>query len=155
MTGEFKQSHDANYGEELEDVRVFQVGCELLKHQIYVEAESGDRVDDVDGRLDEFPLVGRRDEPDEELEREPGVADALDVEEGLVGVGLSLVQCPRRSVVRSVDGDVPDDGNAHVRVSLQAERQDRHADEENGDHAYDLQHRQNALFVHRVLQSFR
>lgn len=95
MTGEFEQPHYTDYGEELEDVGILQVRSKFLKHQVDVKTECRHVVYNVNGRLDEFPLVGRRNEPDEELEREPGVADTLDVEESLVGVGLRLIQCPR------------------------------------------------------------
>ena len=95
MAGEFEQPHYTDYGEELKDVGILQVRSELLKHQVDVETECRHVIYNVNGCFDEFPLVGRRNEPDEELKREPGVADALDVEESLVGVCLRLVQCPR------------------------------------------------------------
>ena len=39
--------------------------------------------------------------PDKDLDGEPGVADALDVEEGVVGVGAVLVQRPVGDVTTS------------------------------------------------------
>ena len=93
--------------------------------------------------LGEEDLVGTGDEAREDLDGEPGVADALDVEEGVVGVGLRLVQRPRRRVVRRLHRHVADHRHAHVRVRLQAERQDRDADEEHRDQAHDLHHNNN------------
>ena len=44
-----------------------------------------------------------------------------------------LVESPCGEVVAGPDGDVANDGDPHIRVRLQAERQDRDADEENRD----------------------
>lgn len=54
---QLEQPHDANDAQELEDVGVFQVRGELLQDQVHVEAESGDVVDDVDGRFDELDAI--------------------------------------------------------------------------------------------------
>ena len=67
--------------------------------------------------------------PDANFYCEPGVADVLDVEEGVMRVGAVLVEGPHADISPS-DGDVPDHGNPHVRVSLQAEGEDGDADEE-------------------------
>ena len=131
MSGELEESHDANDGEELEDVGVLQVAGELLQDHVHVEAERGDVVDDVDARPDEVALARRRHEPHHDLEREPRVADALDVEEGDVRVRLRLVQHPRRRVGRRADGEVADHGHSHVRVRLQTERDDTRDNEEH------------------------
>ena len=85
-----------------------------------------------------MPPVWTGDEPGDDLDREPGVADALHVEEGLVRVGLVLVKRPRPRVVGRHHGDVLDEGDAHVRVGLEAERDDGDHDEEHGDHADNL-----------------
>lgn len=107
-------------------------------YQIDVEASRGDVVDDVHRGVDELALVGRRDEPDEDLEGEPGVADALDVEEGDVGVGVLLVDEVVGAVVGRADGRRLDHRHFHVGVGLQAEGEDRDADEEDGQNAYHL-----------------
>ena len=93
--------------------------------------------------------------PDKDLDGEPGVADALDIEEGVVGVGAVLVQRPVGDVTTSrrhcdvpgsfneADDDddnekvvsLPYHGNSHVRVGLQAEGEDGDADEEHRDHS--------------------
>ena len=64
------------------------------------------------------------------LDGEPGVTDTLNVEEGLVGVGAVLVQGPRGNIGTGVHRDVADHGDAHVRVRLEAEREDGYADVE-------------------------
>ena len=51
-----------------------------------------------------------------------------------MGVSAVFVQGPgRRHVGAGHDGHVPDDGNSHVGVGLEAEREDADADEEDGD----------------------
>ena len=50
-----------------------------------------------------------------------------------MGVSAVFVQGPSCQIVASLDGDVPDDGNSHVGVGLEAEREDADADEEDGD----------------------
>jgi len=64
------------------------------EQKVEVERQRGDEVDDVDRGADESQFARTHDEPDHDLEREPGVADALDVEERVVGVGAFLVQHP-------------------------------------------------------------
>ena len=66
------------------------------EQEVEVEGQRGDEVDDVDRGADESQLAGTDDEPDQDLEREPGVTDALDVEEGVVRVGPLLIEHPRR-----------------------------------------------------------
>ena len=105
--------------------------------------------------------------PDKDLYGEPGVADALDIEEGVVGVGAVLVQCPVGDVTTSrrhcdvpgsfdeADDDDDDDdekvvslpyhGNSHVRVGLQAEGEDGDADEE---HRYHSDHLNFKIITH-------
>lgn len=107
---------------------------EPLEQQVDVEAHRRDHVDQVDRALDERAAARASGDADEELEAEPGVAHTLDVEEGVVGVRVGLVDDPVGPVApghRLVD----DHRHPHVRVSLEAERQDRDADEEDGDDA--------------------
>lgn len=135
---QFEQPHDADDGEELEDVGVLQMGGELLQGQVDEERQGGHVVDDVDRGPDEEELVGAGDEAHQDLDREPRVADGLDVEEGLVGVGLRLVQRPGRGVERRVHRQVADHRHPHVRMRFQAERQDRNADEEHRYQTHNL-----------------
>lgn len=53
MACQLEQSHDANDGEELENVGVLQVRGEFLEHQIDVEAKRRNVIDDVHRGLDE------------------------------------------------------------------------------------------------------
>lgn len=138
MSGKLEETHNADNGEELEDVGVLQVRGKLLEGQIDEEAERGDVVDDVDRGADEEELVGAGDEAHEDLDGEPRVADGFDVEEGLVGVGLRLVQRPSRRVGRRLHCQIPDDWHSHIRMCFQTERQDRDADEEDRDQAHNL-----------------
>ena len=79
------------------------VGSDLFvvgEQEVEVEREGGDEVDDVDGRAEKRQFARADDEPDHDLEREPRVADALDVEERVVRVRPPLVQHPLRRAVR-------------------------------------------------------
>jgi len=87
-----KQSHDADDAEKLEDV-VFLL--EIGEYEIEVEGDGGDEVDEVDRFPHERQLVGADDEPNDQLEREPAVAHALDEEERLMRLRLALVEHPR------------------------------------------------------------
>ena len=55
------------------------------------------------------------------LYRKPSITDTFNEEESIVGVCAVFVQGPSCQIVASLDGDVPDDGNSHVWVGLQAE----------------------------------
>ena len=59
--------------------------------------------------------------PDKDLDGEPGVADALDIEEGVVGVGAVLVQRPVGDVTTSRRHcDVP--GSFDIYIMMQCEK---------------------------------
>ena len=98
----------------------------------------------------------RHDEADDDLEGEPDVTDALDVEEGRVRVPALLFHRPRGGtcrprlvaggrheaagvVVVDVEGDVAQHGDSQTVVRLETERQDRRNDEEHGDAGDHLQ----------------
>ena len=57
--------------------------------------------------------------PDTYLNREPSVADILNVDESDVRVGAVFVQCPDGCVCPS-QRHISDDRNSHVRMGLQA-----------------------------------
>ena len=97
---------------------------------------------------------GKMNEPGEDFDGEPGVADALDVEEGVVGVGLRLVQRPGRGIGRRLHRDVADHRHPHVRMRLEAKRQDRYADEEDRDQAHDLFSKAKKTFIHSTRSFF-
>ena len=132
VTGQLEQPQDPNYGEEFQNVGILDVFEVVLQQHVAVKAQGGDEVDPVEGRLNEDFDGGSDDEPNDELEGEPDVADELDEEEGLVRIGLGLVQGPECDVVSDVaNGDVADDWNPTVGVGLQAEGQDGYEDEED------------------------
>jgi len=87
-----EESHDADDAEELEHVVLL---LEIGEYEVEVKGDGGDQVDDVDRFAHERQLVGTDDEPNDELECEPAVADALDEEERLVRLRLPLVEHPR------------------------------------------------------------
>ena len=133
VPGQLEQPKNPDYREELQNVGVLDVFEVVLQQHVAVKAQGGDKVDPVQGRLDEDFDGGGDDEPDDEFEGEPDVADEFDEEEGLVRIGLGLVQGPECDVVSDVaNGDVADDWNPTVGVSLQAEGQDGYEDEEDG-----------------------
>ena len=131
VSRQFEQPHDADDGEEFENVGVLQMRRKFLQRQIDEERQSGHVVDDVDRGADEEELVGTGDESHEDLDREPRVAHGFDVEEGLVGIGLCLVQRPGRRIERRVDRYIAYHRHSHVRMCFQAERQNGNADEEH------------------------
>ena len=94
--------------------------------------------------------------PDKDLDGEPSVADALNVEESVVGIGAVLVQGPvggvppgRHSDVpgatKLVKGDfrefsmfLPYHRDPHIRVGFEAEGQDGNADKKDRDDTNNL-----------------
>ena len=132
VTGQLEQPEDPNYGEEFQNVSILDVFEVILQQHVAVKAQGGDEVNPVQGRLYEDFDGGGDDEADDELESEPDVANELDEEEGLVGIGLSLVQGPERDIVTEVsDRHVADDGDPTVGVGLEAEGEDGDEDEED------------------------
>ena len=132
VTGQLEQPQDPNNGEEFQNVCILDVFEVILQQHVAVKAQGGDEVNPVEGRLDEDFDGGSDDETDDQLEREPDVANELDKEEGLVRIGLSLVQRPEGDVVTEVaNRHIADDGNPTVGVGLQAEGQDGNENEED------------------------
>jgi len=126
---QLEEAHDADDAEELEDV---VVDVHVVEDAVDEERQRRHDVDDVDRAPDEVQPLRADDQPDEDLEREPRVADRLHVEEGLVRL--------RRLVDEAPDGPVAghlrlvgDHRHAQVRVRLEAERQNRYDDEEHGN----------------------
>ena len=60
VSGKFEQSHDANNTEELEYVMVL---LKIIEHEVKIETERRDEVDDVDRSEDERALAGTDDKP--------------------------------------------------------------------------------------------
>ena len=105
----------------------------MSKTQVNVETEGGNEVNNIDGAPDKVKNVRRRDEPDEQLQGKPSIADALNIEESIMSVSAMLVQGPGCGVVGGPDSEVVDDRDSHVRVGLEAEGEDGGADEEYRD----------------------
>ena len=63
MAGQLEQSEDANDGEKLQDVRIFQVGGLVSQQQVNVETQSCYKVNDIDGALDKLEYVRTRAKP--------------------------------------------------------------------------------------------
>ena len=136
------QPHDADDGEELQHVALPLQGGQ---DEVQVEAERGHHVYDVDRLLHEAQFAGRHHEAQDDLEGEPGVAGALDVEESLEGLRLLLAEAPGDGAVADSLRDVEQDGYPHVRVGLEAEGQDGQHDEEHRDDGDHLQDRMDSM----------
>lgn len=65
------------------------------------------------------------------LDREPRVADTLDVKEEHVRISFLLVDEPTRSILVGCDGDIADYRNSHIRMGFQTERNNRYTNEEH------------------------
>ena len=116
------------------------------QQKVEIERERRYDVYDVDGGAKKRQSAGTDDKANEQFEGEPAVADALDVEESVVGDRPALLKQPRRRSARrhvsavagttDVDADrqrdVLDRRYSHVWVSFEAERQNRDDDEEDG-----------------------
>ena len=132
VPGQLEQPKNPDYGEELQNVGILDVFEVVLQQHVAVKAQGGDEVDPVQGRLNEDFDGWSDDEADDELKGEPDVANDLDEEEGLVRIGLSLVQRPECDVVTEVsERHIAVDGNPEVGMGLQAEGEDGDEDEED------------------------
>ena len=93
VPGQLEQPHYADDGEELEDIVLL---LQLGQQEVEVEAQRGHHVDDVYGRFDEVEFVVGHDEADDDLEGEPSVASAFEVEESHVGFRTLLNHLPEQ-----------------------------------------------------------
>ena len=84
VASQLEKPQDPDYGEELQNVGIFDVFEVILQQHVAVKAQGGNKVDPVQRRLDEDFDGGGDDEADDELEGEPDIANNLDKEEGLV-----------------------------------------------------------------------
>jgi len=91
MLSEFEETHNSNNAEELQLGRWAEGG----EQKIGVESQSGDDVNDGDGHPEVFALVRTGNEPDQDLECEPDVADRLDYQKGRVGFAVWFVHADR------------------------------------------------------------
>ena len=126
MARQLEEPEYSDDGEELENVGVLHVLEEMLEHHVAVEAERGDKIDPVEGRLEKTTDGGSDGEPNEDLEREPHVANEFDIKEGVVRERLKLVERPVSGVVIFVsDSHVANHRHSKVGMRFQAERQNR------------------------------
>ena len=132
VSSQLEQSHDADDAEELEEV---VLSIEPRQQEVEVERHGRHEVDHVDGRAEKAQDVRADGEAYDQLEGEPSVAGALDVEEWKILIGGSLVQKPAwagaTAVRRSPGGDVKDNRHSQVGMCLEAEDCDGNEDEEN------------------------
>ena len=63
VSRQLEQSQNPNDAEELEDVRVLDVGDEMLEDKVGVEADGGHKVNNIDGRLEKITFVGTTKKP--------------------------------------------------------------------------------------------
>jgi len=119
VTRKLEQPHYPYDAQKFEDVGVLQMGRESLQREVDVEAQGSYHVDQIHRTLDEVAAIRTRGDAYQELEGEPGVTDAFDVEEDIVGVGAGLVHHPGRYVV-SLYRTVHDHRHSHVRMGLEA-----------------------------------
>lgn len=142
MPGQLEQPHDADDVDELQDV-VFLL--QPRQQEVQVEGQRRHEVDYVHRSSDEIQPAWAYHEPRDQLEREPGVACTLEEEEGGMGFGASLTQHPLRRPIDDLRGvrvvasaasrrGVANDSDPHRRVRLEAEGEDGHEDEEDGQH---------------------
>ena len=64
MSGQLEQPKDPDDAKELKHVRILDVGDEVLKDEVCVEADCGHQVNDVDGRLEKITFVRTTNKPD-------------------------------------------------------------------------------------------
>ena len=117
----------------------------MSQPQVNVETKCGDKVNDIDRAPDKVKHVWAGDEPDEQLEGEPSIADALDVEESIMSISPVLIQGPCSCVMGGLDSEVVDDRDSHVRMGLEAESEDGGADEEDRDNSNTLDLKKNPI----------
>lgn len=117
MARELEQSHYAYDAQELEDISVLQVGRKPLQRQVDVETQGCDHVDQVHRALDEVATVRTCGNTYQELKGEPGVTDAFDVKEDIVGIGAGFVNHPGRHVL-SLCRMIREYRHSHVRMGF-------------------------------------
>ena len=57
MSGEFKQTKNSDDWEEFQNVRVLKMGGKMGQNQVNVEAEGGNKVNDVDWTSDKIKNI--------------------------------------------------------------------------------------------------
>ena len=95
--------------------------------------------------------------PNEELDRKPGITDALHEEERVVRVCPVFVQRPGSHIKGRPHCEIVDHWDSHVRVGLQTESQYGDTNEENRDNSHSLRHKdfQSNVFIEYTFTSVR
>jgi len=88
---QLEETHDADDAEELEKV---VLSVKPRQQKVEIEGDGRHEVDDVDGRTKKAQDVRSYRQTHQQLEGKPGVARALDIEEGRELVGGTLIQQP-------------------------------------------------------------
>jgi len=137
VASQLEQPHDADDAEKLEEV---VLTVEPRQQEVEIERNGRHEVDDVDGRAKKRQNVWTNGKANDQLEGEPGVTGALDVEEGEVLIGGALIQHPEgaTAVGTSRRRDVDHYRHAQVRVCFETEDCDGDQNEEYGQRRHDL-----------------
>jgi len=112
---QLEETHDADDTEELENV---VVDVHVVENAVEDERQRRDDVDDVHRPTDEVQTRRTDDHSHENLEREPGVANRLHVEEGFMRLGRFADQLPNSLVGGYLLSLVRDHRNAQVWMRL-------------------------------------
>ena len=94
MSSELEKSHDTNDGKEFKNVCVVQIGGQPLQREIKIEGKRGRKVNYVHRSEYELKFGGSAQKSNRDFDRKPGIANAFNVEEELVRIGLQLGQFP-------------------------------------------------------------
>lgn len=96
VASELEETQNADDVQEIEHVGLVAGRCQMLvrDNEVVDEADGGNEVYHINAIARELTPVGRNQKSDEDLEEEPDVAKAFDVEEGRVGFCLAFVEPP-------------------------------------------------------------
>jgi len=120
MARQLEKTHDANDAEKLEKV---VLAVKPRQQEVEIERDGRHEVDDVDRCAKKAQDVWTDGKADEQLEGEPGITGALDVEESGELIGRSLVQHPHgaTAVGTACRRDVYNDRYSQVWVCFETE----------------------------------
>jgi len=137
VASQLEETHDANDAEKLEKV---VLSVKPRQQEVEIERDGRHEIDDVDRRTKKAQDVRTDGKADEQLEGEPGITGALDIEEGGVLIGSSLVQHPdgATAVGTACRRDVYNDRNSQVWVCFETEYGDGDENEEDRQCRNDL-----------------
>ena len=64
MSSELEETKNPDDTEELEDIRILDMGHMLLEEEVGIKANSGDIIDDIDRGFEEVAFVGTGNKPE-------------------------------------------------------------------------------------------